>query len=86
MLVKARQEVKKAHIEVNPLLEGKKIIDIAVSYDGSWHKRRHSSAYMVGCVVDILTGFVIDYEVLSKHCQCCSINSREYDHDPDFII
>lgn len=87
LLVKARQEVKKAHIEVNPLLEETTVIDIAVSYDGSWHKRGHSSAYMVGCVVDILTGFVIDYEVLSKHCQWCSINSREYDDDdPEFYF
>ncbi|GBN67411.1 hypothetical protein AVEN_253386-1 [Araneus ventricosus] len=45
--------------------------DIAVSFDGTWLTRGHTSQIGVGCVIDILTGYVIDYEVMSKHCTKC---------------
>lgn len=48
------------------------ICNIAVSYDATWHKRGHTSNYAVGCVIDVLTGFVIDHEVLSKFCHNCA--------------
>ena len=41
-------------------------VDITVSYDGSWHKRGHPSMYGVAAVIDIYTGLVVDYVVLSK--------------------
>ncbi|GFS55285.1 uncharacterized protein TNCV_1626291 [Trichonephila clavipes] len=44
----------------------KDIVDIGVSYDGSWLTREHTTNIGVGCVIDLLTGFVIDYEVMSK--------------------
>ncbi|GFY06771.1 hypothetical protein TNCV_2203041 [Trichonephila clavipes] len=40
----------------------KDIVDIGVSYDGSWLIRGHTSNIGVGCVIDLLTGFVINYE------------------------
>ena len=46
-------------------------LDIAVSYDGSWLTRGHSSRIGVGCVVDILTGLVVDCHVMSNYCQVC---------------
>ncbi|GFT66727.1 uncharacterized protein TNCV_1394951 [Trichonephila clavipes] len=49
----------------------KDIVDIGVSYDGSWLTRGHTSNIGVGCVIDLLTGFVIDYEVMSKLCGEC---------------
>ncbi|GFY10033.1 uncharacterized protein TNCV_3699932 [Trichonephila clavipes] len=49
----------------------KDIVDIGVSYDGSWLTRGHTSNIRVGCVIDLLTGFVIDYEVMSKRCGEC---------------
>ena len=48
------------------------IIDLAVSYDGSWMKRGHTSAYGIGCVIDTLTGLVLDLTILSSYCQACS--------------
>ncbi|KAJ4440566.1 hypothetical protein ANN_08711 [Periplaneta americana] len=48
------------------------ILDISVSYNGSWMTRGHTSAYGVQCVIDMLTGYVIDYIVKSKYCQQCT--------------
>ena len=42
-------------------IEEDDIIDLAVSFDGSWMTRGHKSLYGIGCVVDIVTGFVIDF-------------------------
>ncbi|GFS48593.1 uncharacterized protein TNCV_310061 [Trichonephila clavipes] len=49
----------------------KDIVDIGVSCDGSWLTRGHTSNIGVGCVINLLTGFVIDYEVISKRCGEC---------------
>ena len=39
--------------------------NIAVSFDGSWQKRGHSSHNGIGSVIDLLTGLPIDFNVLS---------------------
>ncbi|GFW54022.1 uncharacterized protein TNCV_3828301 [Trichonephila clavipes] len=59
----------KAPFDVNMRI----VQDIGVSYDGSWLTRGHTSniGIGVGCVIDLLTGFVIDYEVMSKRCGEC---------------
>lgn len=69
VLEAARVSVRKQRMEIHSNEE--EIIDIGVSYDGTWQKRGHTSLYSVGCVIDILTGLVIDFEVLSKYCHDC---------------
>ena len=34
-------------------------------------KRGRTSVYGVGFVIDIVTGIVLDYEILSKYCDDC---------------
>lgn len=67
LLENVRTKVKQSHF-----VSSEAVADIAVSYDASWHKRGHTSNYSVGCIIDVLTGFVIDYEVLSKICYNCT--------------
>ncbi|GFV55635.1 uncharacterized protein TNCV_1821221 [Trichonephila clavipes] len=38
--------------------------DIDVTFDGTWLTRGHSSQLGVGCVIDLLTGFVMDFEIM----------------------
>ena len=47
------------------------ILDIAVSYDGTWQKRGHSSHNGAAVVIEILTGLPVDYQVLSNFCHQC---------------
>lgn len=54
------------------------VIDVSVSFDGSWLTRGHTSLIGIGCVIDILTGYVIDFEVMSKVCRHCSQAKREF--------
>uniref|UniRef100_A0A2C9JZT0 Mutator-like transposase domain-containing protein n=1 Tax=Biomphalaria glabrata TaxID=6526 RepID=A0A2C9JZT0_BIOGL len=65
--------VRKEHAKnSNSALSDDDILDIAVSFDGTWMTRGHKSMIGVSCVIDVLTGYVIDFEVLSSFCQTCS--------------
>lgn len=77
VLRKAHTIIREAHIESDPSLEKDQPIDIAVSYDGTWMRRGHSSLYGIGIVIDIMTGLVVDYEILSKYCSLCSQNEKK---------
>ena len=52
------------------------MLDTAVSYNGSWHKRGHKSKFGIGAAVDVQTGLVMDYTVLSKLCFLCNTKLR----------
>ncbi|GFY00231.1 uncharacterized protein TNCV_4664831 [Trichonephila clavipes] len=67
LVLDVRKNVRDAYGSKND----KDIVDIGVSYDGSWLTRGHTSNIGVGCVIDLLTDFVIDYEVMSKWCGEC---------------
>ena len=51
-------------------------IPVAVSIDGTWHKRGYSSKYGVVVAILVETVEVIDYEVLSKHCFECKKHTQ----------
>ncbi|GFV65131.1 uncharacterized protein TNCV_152591 [Trichonephila clavipes] len=84
----ARNIVRKQHLDLND--EEKKetgVLDITVSFDGSWQKRGYESLYGIGVVIDLLPGLVIDYEILSKYCTECTNAVRDLSFDnPDFAI
>ena len=44
------------------------VLDISVSFDGTWLTRGHSSHIGVGCVVDLLTGLCLDAHVMCTYC------------------
>ncbi|GFV63761.1 uncharacterized protein TNCV_2412141 [Trichonephila clavipes] len=62
-------DVRKNVREVYGSKNDKYIVDIGVSYEGSWMTRGHTSNIGVGCVINLLTGFMIDYEVMSNGVQ-----------------
>ncbi len=46
-------------------------LSVAVSIDGTWHKRGFSSKYGVVAAILVDTGEVVDFGVLSTHCPEC---------------
>jgi len=56
---------------------------IDVSFDGTWQKRGFTSHYGVGIAIDVLTGYVIDFEVLSTYCHTCAINRAKLEQMTD---
>lgn len=67
----ARREGRKTHMVFEDDAGPNEPLYLTVSYDGSWHKRGFTSKYGVGCCKVMITGLVIDFEVLSKYCRSC---------------
>ncbi|KAE8742066.1 hypothetical protein FOCC_FOCC012393 [Frankliniella occidentalis] len=61
VLQKSRETVRNHYIERDPSLADQEVIDIDVSFDGSWHRRGFSSLYGIAAVIDIATGLIVDY-------------------------
>lgn len=55
------------------------LVDIGVSFDGSWQKRGHVSLNGMAFVIDIETGLVLDFVVLSKYCHTCTLKASQSD-------
>ena len=72
VLTASVSKVREAYLHLDPTASTDPLC-ITVSFDGSWHKRGHTSMYGVAAVIDVLTGLVVDYVVLSKYCHACSM-------------
>ncbi|GFV39190.1 uncharacterized protein TNCV_1157751 [Trichonephila clavipes] len=87
MLRISREHVRQTNLYSHPDLGQNNIIDITVSYDGTWHKRGHTSLYGIGIVIDIMTSLVVDFEVLSKYCHEWSMAAKDMgEASPEFQI
>ncbi|CAN8026270.1 unnamed protein product [Ixodes persulcatus] len=53
------------------------LLDICVSYDGTWQKRGHTSNFGFGAVIEVNTGLVLDFSVHSKYCHGCNLGPKE---------
>lgn len=82
----ACQAVRKAHAEENPSLCDQDVIDIPVSFDGSWPTRGHSSLSGFVSVIDILTGLVVDFHVFCRYYHMCTVRSIELGPDSDEFL
>ena len=65
-MVKAEEPSKVIKLE-----DGKEVGQIAVTVDGTWQKRGHTSKIGVVFILSVRTGEVLDYEVLSQVCHEC---------------
>lgn len=45
--------------------------NVAVSFDGTWPTRGHSSRIGVAAVIELFSGYVLDDVVLSNFCLGC---------------
>lgn len=86
-LAVARARVREVHKEGDSEVNEDSLLDVCVSYDGTWHKRGHTSNYGIGIVIEVQTGLVLDYVVLSKYCHTCAVTTTELGADsPEFDI
>ncbi|XP_068237024.1 uncharacterized protein [Palaemon carinicauda] len=70
--------VKKFYIENKLAIPDENgVIDIDVSFDGTWLSRGHKSHVGVGFVIDVFTGKVLDCEILCNYCKICDKGNEE---------
>ena len=74
----AQEEMKEAGIRLCKTLQvqdkaisDNSLLDVAVSFDGTWAKRGFTSMTGVVFVISVDTGEVLDSDVLSKTCEQC---------------
>ncbi|KAK7881448.1 hypothetical protein WMY93_029857 [Mugilogobius chulae] len=78
-LQRSREQIRQAYADIDPEVaqllseDEEAVINIGVSFDGTWHKRGFTFNYGIGVCIDILTGLVIDYEILSTYCHACAL-------------
>ena len=49
------------------------IVDVTVTFDGTWSKRGFTAQYGVCVVISWVTGEVLDVELMSKYCSGCAL-------------
>nr|XP_053634350.1 uncharacterized protein LOC128689906 [Cherax quadricarinatus] len=77
ILVETRAIVRKEYAKQDTLADARGVVDIDVTYDGTWHTRGHHSNFGIGVAIDAVTKLVVDYQVLCKFCfMCVSIENR----------
>ncbi len=69
--------VRAMHCELNPDFPSDQPVPITVSFDGTWQKRGHMSMHGVAAVIEVVTGLVVDFVVLSTYCHSCSLKRAE---------
>ena len=87
---KSREAIVSAYNEIGEHPDENGILNIAVSFDGSWQKRGFTSHNGIAAVIDLLTGLPIDFEVLSNFCiKCKAVEGEQEDlewkkkHEPN---
>ena len=60
------------------------VVDVEVSFDGTWAKRGFTSLTGVVFVIALDTGEVLDYHVLSKECRKCTMKKSKCSSDEEF--
>ena len=74
----AATTIRRVYREIDPPLAEDAVLDLVVSFDGSWMTREHKSAYGIGFVINSVTGLCIDLVVFSLYCQRCSYAQRSF--------
>eukprot|EP00112_Aurelia_sp_Birch-Aquarium-sp1_P016420 Seg3722.1 transcript_id=Seg3722.1/GoldUCD/mRNA.D3Y31 product="hypothetical protein" protein_id=Seg3722.1/GoldUCD/D3Y31 len=59
------------------------ITDIGVSGDETWRKRGFKSSIGIHTVMSVVSGKILDTEIMSKECRVCLINKRK-EGTPEF--
>ena len=82
-LVSGGQRLRQIFMEEDGESDMPAIVDVAVSFDGTWAKRGFTSLTGVVFVISVDTGGVLDYHVLSKACQKCALKKLQCEGDDE---
>ena len=68
--IRLRQQLKKEDDSITD----SSLLNVTVSFDGTWHHRGFKSSHGVGVAMSVDTGQILDAVVLSKSCPTCEKN------------
>ena len=70
--------IHRAYTNIASSIEADDTIDLTVSYNGSLMTHGHKWQYGIGCVIEVMTGLAIDFQVMSLYCQRCAYASTRH--------
>ena len=79
----ASTRIREYYCEKDPSILEDSVIDIAIGYDGSWHRRGFSSHYGIGVIIELNTGLVLDVHIMSNLCLICQKGPKTTDDNYD---
>lgn len=80
----AAKSLRKKVLEESGCKDVNSVVDVAISFDGTWAKRGFTSLFGVVFVISIDSGEVLDYHVISKSCQKCCLSRSKCKTDEEF--
>ena len=81
ILTTTREKLRSKLKKENPDISDDDILDIPVTYDGTWPKRGYTANYGFGFVISVETEQVLDYGFRSKICS--AFNKQNADKDSE---
>ncbi|KAK8721695.1 hypothetical protein OTU49_012515 [Cherax quadricarinatus] len=72
IMAESREVIVREYGKLDIVPDPSGILDIDVTYDGTWHKRGHHSNLGIGVTIDAVTKLVIDYQIMCKFCFLCT--------------
>ena len=76
--IQAVKAVREHYCNLDTALDPNGIIPIIVSYDGTWHRRGHSSHHGVVVVIELYTGLV--RHICCNYCSKCTTSKPDSSH------
>ena len=75
--------VRDAYREIGVFPDVSGILDVAVSFDGAWHRGGHSSHNGLASVIDLVTELPLDHVLLCNFCHKCAASAYQ-PNDPSW--
>lgn len=75
------ETVREVHTSQVGVAHNSDAFDVGVAYDGTWMTRGHKSHIQAGFVIEMSTGFVLDFDIISNFCKACSTNKKKKKDD-----
>ena len=80
----AREKVEESYKYVHEKITS---AEIFASYDGSWLTRGICLQIGFDSIIDVLTGYVLKFEIMSKSCKFCTKSNSDLGEDsPEFYV
>eukprot|EP00112_Aurelia_sp_Birch-Aquarium-sp1_P015936 Seg357.6 transcript_id=Seg357.6/GoldUCD/mRNA.D3Y31 product="hypothetical protein" protein_id=Seg357.6/GoldUCD/D3Y31 len=83
----AERSMKNAATETKEFYDSEDdgVYDVAVSGDGTWRKRGFKSSTGIVTAISLVTGKILDTEIMSRECRTCLLNSNK-EGTPEFDL
>ena len=82
----ATESMTQAAAEIHSTVGDQTLAEAHISADGTWQKRGYSSLHGITNIVSMVTGKVLDTEILTQFCKQCSLYNNDVKNSLTFDL